>query len=147
MKNGKPTILSQLQMQRLPWLLLESMLEPVLVSNMVRINQLTNLLGTPKLVVNLKRIRLVRLMVPILPIQMVQIKDHHILVVAVLKGGRHLEWEQLLITITLKIMEQVLQILLVNRLQKLLAVPLLKLLVVPYHKRLDKPWALQVVLT
>ena len=134
-------------MQRLPWLLLESMLEPVLVSNMVRINQLTNLLGIPKLVVNLKRIRLVRLMVPILPIQMVQIKDHHILVVAVLKGGRHLEWEQLLITITLKIMEQVLQILLVNRLQKLLAVPLLKLLVVPYHKRLDKPWALQVVLT
>ena len=39
------------------------------------------------------------------------------------------------------------QVLLVNRLQKLLAVPLLKLLVVPYHKRLDRPWALQVVLT
>ena len=43
--------------------------------------------------------------------------------------------------------EQVLQTLLVNRLQKLLAVPSLKPLVVPYLKRLDKPWALQVVLT
>ena len=133
-------------MQRPLWLLLESMLEPVLVSNMVRISQLTNLLVIRKQAVNLKRIRLDKRMVPIHLIQMEQIKDHHILLVAVLKG-RHLEWEQLLTIITLKIMEQVLQTLLVNRLQKLLAVPSLKPLVVPYLKRLDKPWALQVVLT
>ena len=137
MKNGKPTILSQLQMQRLPWLLLESMLEPVLVSNMVRINQLTNLLGIRKLAVNLKRIHLDKLRVPILPIQMGQIKDR-----VIVEVFRLLE-DMLIVGIK----ELVLQTLLVNRLQKRLAVPLLKLLVVPYHKRLDRPWALQVVLT
>ena len=137
MKNGKPTILSQLQMQRLPWLLLESMLEPVLVSNMVRISQLTNLLVIRKLVVNLKRIRLDKRMVPIHHIQMGQIKER-----VIVEVFRLLE-DMLIVGIK----EPVLQTLLVNRLQKLLAVPLLKLLVVPYHKRLDKPWALQVVLT
>ena len=51
------------------------MLEPVLVSNMVRISQLTNLLVIRKQAVNLKRIRLDKRMVPIHLIQMVQIKD------------------------------------------------------------------------
>ena len=90
-----------------------------------------------KLVVNLKRIRLDKRMVPIHLIQMEQIKDR-----VIVEVFRLLE-DMLIVGIK----EPVLQTLLVNRLQKLLAVPSLKPLVVPYLKRLDKPWALQVVLT
>lgn len=101
---------------------------------MVRISQLTNLLGTRKPVVNPKRIRLDRLMVPIHLIQMGQIKEHQIMLVDLLMlisvfrlKKQLLNWEEVEITITLGIGGQVLQTLLVNRLQKLLVVLLLKL--------------------